>query len=182
MDSVDYIFIAIVLLSVLVGVFRGFIREALSLATWILAFFLALRFGPQAASYLRPAISSVPLRTLAADALVFFAVLLAGGLLTYLVSLAVRGSGLAPVDRMLGAGFGMLRGVFVVAAAVMLVGMTQWHQSQDWRHSRLAPRLQPLAEALHDLIPAQWLAHLQLPPAPLQRAAADKAPAPKVDK
>ncbi|MBL6749395.1 MAG: CvpA family protein [Nevskia sp.] len=165
MDSVDYIFVAIVLSSVLVGVLRGFVREALSLLTWILAFFLALRLGPQLATHLRAYIAAGPLRTAAADAAVFFGILLAGALVMFLVTLALRGSALEPADRTLGAGFGLLRGVFIVVAAVMLGGMTQLQQSQAWRRSLLVPQMQPLAKGLHALIPAHWLVYLQQPPA-----------------
>jgi membrane protein required for colicin V production len=175
MDLVDYIFVAIVLSSVLVGALRGFVREALSLLTWILAFFLALRLGPQVAAHLKAFVAPGPLRNLAGDAAVFFGVLLAGALVMTLVALLVRGSGLAPADRLLGAGFGLLRGVFILIAAVMLAGMTQLQQAHVWRRSLLVPQLQPLAKGLHSLIPAHWLIHLQPPAVVAPAVAAPKA-------
>lgn len=165
MDLVDYIFLAIVLCSVLFGVLRGFVREALSLATWILAFLLALRLGPQVAPHLRTFIASLPWRYLAADALVFFVVLASGALIMFAVAVAMRGSALAPADRMLGAGFGLLRGAFIVIAAVMLLGQTEVQQSLSWRRSVLVPPLRPLAQDLHRLIPEHWLAYLRPRPA-----------------
>jgi membrane protein required for colicin V production len=158
---VDYLFIGIVLVSLLLGALRGFIREALSLATWVGAFIVALRFGPDCAARLKPYISSVPIRSIVAYLLPFFGVLLAGSILTLIVSWAVRGAGLAPVDRMLGSGFGLLRGAFIVVALVMLVGMSAMGREAWYRQSILVPQIQPLAKELQTLIPPRWLTYLQ---------------------
>lgn len=166
MGWVDYLFIAIVLVSVLLGALRGFIREALSLLTWILAFVLALGYGPSLAPRLSGWIEFPEVRTIAADVLVFFGVLLVGAIVIRLVSLLIRGAGLAPADRMLGSGFGLLRGVFIVIAVVMLAGLGTLQQEPWWKQSVLVPQVQPLADGLHALIPARWLAYLQPPPPP----------------
>jgi membrane protein required for colicin V production len=176
MGWLDYLFIAIVVLSVLFGALRGFIREALSLLTWILAFVLALGYGPSFADRLKNVIDYVPVRVVVADIIVFFLVLLAGAVLTRLVGLLIRGSGLAPVDRLLGSGFGLLRGAFIVLALVMLAGLGTLGEESWWKQSALVPHLKPLADDLRGLIPPQWLAYLQ-PPVP-----AAKAPAKQVEK
>jgi len=153
MTWVDYVFVGIVLISVLMGALRGFVREALSLATWVAAFVVALRYGPEiAAGYAVP----------------FFLILLAGGLLILLVSWAVRGVGLAPVDRMLGSGFGLLRGALIVVALVILAGMTAAGRESWWRESILVPQIQPVAKDVQGLIPARWFAYLQSQQAPPQ--------------
>ncbi len=164
---VDYTFIAIVFASLLIGAFRGLIRECLSLATWILAFVLTLRYGPEVADRLKASIGTESLRLIAGYALCFFGVLLAGALLTLLVSLLIRGSGLGGVDRMLGAGFGLLRGLFVIVAIVMVVGVTEARNEAWWKHSVLVPALIPAAAQLQALIPESWLSYLRpqvLPP------------------
>jgi membrane protein required for colicin V production len=176
MGWLDYLFIAIVFLSVLFGALRGFIREALSLLTWILAFVLALGYGPSFADRLKNVIDYPPVRVVAADIITFFLVLLAGALLIRLVGLLIRGAGLAPVDRLLGSGFGLLRGAFIVVALVMLAGLGTLGQETWWRQSTLVPHLQPLADDLHALIPARWLAYLQSP------APAAKAPVKQAEK
>jgi membrane protein required for colicin V production len=168
MAWVDYVFAGIVLISVLMGALRGFIREALSLATWVLAFAAALRYGPECAERFKSAISSEPIRLVAGYAAPFFLVLLVGGLLTWAIARAVRGAGLAPVDRMLGSGFGLLRGGLIVLVLVMIGGMTALGRQPWWHQSEIIPQIQPLAKDVQGLIPAQWLAYMRtqqaLPP------------------
>lgn len=161
MAWVDYVFVGIVLISVLWGALRGFIREALSLATWILAFVVSLGYGPEFAEQLRPTITSDPLRLIAGYAVPFFGVLLVGGLLIWIISWMVRGAGLAPLDRMLGSGFGLLRGGFIVVALVIVAGFTALGREPWWRQSQIIPQIQPFAKELQALIPAGWLAYLQ---------------------
>lgn len=161
MTWLDYVFVAIVLVSVLFGALRGFIREALSLATWVGAFAGALRYGPEFAERFKSSINAVPVRLAAGYALPFFAILLVGGLLTWLVAWAVRGAGLAPVDRMLGSGFGLLRGGMIVVVLVMLAGMSALGREPWWNHSVLVPQIQPVARDVQGLIPARWFAYLQ---------------------
>ncbi|MBX6420520.1 MAG: CvpA family protein [Nevskia sp.] len=161
MTWVDDVLIAIVLVSVLFGALHGFVRSALGLLVWILAFLAALRYGPWLAASFKPALSSEPLRLALAYAAVFLGVLLVGALVVWLVWIIVRGAGLAPADRMVGCGFGLLRGAFIACAAVMLVGTTSLRQDPGWRHSRLVPRMQPFADALHAAIPRPWFDSLQ---------------------
>lgn len=166
MTWVDYVFVGIVLISVLMGALRGFIREALSLATWIGAFVAALRYGPEFAERFKSTINSVPIRAIVGYAVPFFGVLLVGGLLIWLISWAVRGAGLAPVDRMLGSGFGLMRGGFIVVALVMLAGFTALGREPWWHQSILVPQIQPLAADIQGLIPAKWFAYLQAQQSP----------------
>ncbi|GAC1633238.1 MAG: colicin V production protein [Nevskia sp.] len=159
---VDYVFIVIVLLSVLVGVFRGLVREALSLVVWVLAFALTLRYAPRLAEHLEASIRTPAVRTAAAYALVFFGVLIVGAVITWAVSLAVKGIGLGGIDRMLGGGFGLLRGIFILAAIVMLAGTSASAKNEPWwKESILVPQLAPLSASLQSLIPEQWLAYLR---------------------
>jgi membrane protein required for colicin V production len=161
MALVDYVFVGIILISVLVGALRGFIREALSLATWIFAFVGALRYGPECAERLKTAIDSEPIRMIAGYVLPFFLILLAGGLLIWLITRLVRGAGLGPVDRLLGSGFGLLRGGLIVVALVMLAGSSALGRESWWRQSALVPWIQPFAKDVESLIPARWLAYMQ---------------------
>ena len=168
MTWLDYVFIGIVLISVLFGALRGFIREALSLATWVAAFAGALRYGPEFVERFKSSISAVPIRLAAGYALPFFAILLVGGLLTWAVAWAVRGAGLAPVDRMLGSGFGLLRGALIVVALVMLAGMSALGREPWWNQSVLVPQIQPVARDVQGLIPARWITYLQAQQTPSQ--------------
>lgn len=180
MNWVDYSFAGIVVVSFLFGAFRGLVREGLSLATWILAFVLTLRYGPELADRLKASIEVANLRLIVGYVVCFFGVLLVGAVLTLLISLLIRGSGLSGVDRMLGAGFGLVRGLFVVVAVVMLVGTTGNDDGSGWRHSQLVPKVQPVADQLRALIPESWLSYLrprELPPVvPERRPAASPFP------
>jgi membrane protein required for colicin V production len=168
MTWVDYVFVGIVLISVLMGALRGFVREALSLATWVCAFAAALRYGPEFAERFRSTISSDPIRIAAGYAVPFFVILLAGALMIWVITWAVRGVGLAPVDRMLGSGFGLLRGGFIVVALVILAGMSAAGREPWWRESILVPQIQPVAKDVQALIPARWFTYLQAQQLPSQ--------------
>ncbi|HZR37774.1 MAG TPA: CvpA family protein [Nevskia sp.] len=161
MAWVDYVFVGIVLLSVLWGALRGFIREALSLAAWVLAFAVALGYGPEFSERLKPTIASDPLRLIAGYAIPFFGVLLIGGLLIWIISMVVRGAGLAPLDRMLGSAFGLLRGGLIVLALVIVAGFSALGRESWWKQSEIVPQIQPFAKEVQTLIPARWLAYLQ---------------------
>jgi membrane protein required for colicin V production len=168
----DYAFLVVVLLSMLVGVLRGFVREALSLVTWILAVILALRYGALLGEEFRPSIHSLPLRVAAGSAAVFLLTILAGSLAIWLVGLLIENIGLRPADRMLGAGFGLLRGLALVVIAVLLLGLTTMREGSAWRASLLRPKIEPLAAEVRRLIPDSWLAYLQTQePLPAQAAA-----------
>jgi membrane protein required for colicin V production len=173
MAWVDLVFVGIVLLSVLWGAIRGFIREAFSLATWIAAFALALGYGPQFADAFKDDIASPVLRIAAGYAAPFFGVLLIGGLLTWVIGMAVRGAGLAPVDRMLGSGFGLIRGGLIVLILVIVAGFSALGREPWWKQSIIVPQIQPLAKEVQVLIPSRWLAYLQAQqPAPQATQAA----------
>jgi membrane protein required for colicin V production len=161
MAWVDFVLLGIVLLSVLWGAIRGFIREALSLATWIAAFVLALGYGPQFADAFKNDIASPTLRLVAGYAVPFFGILLVGGLLTWAIGMAVRGAGLAPVDRMLGSGFGLVRGGLIVLILVIVAGFSTLGRESWWKESIIVPQIQPLAKEVQALIPSRWLAYLQ---------------------
>ncbi len=161
MAWLDFAFLGIVLLSLVIGMLRGFVREVLSLATWILAFVVTLKFAPLAAEHLQDTIHAVAARTAIAYALVFFGVLIAGAFVSHLVGVLIRSSGLRPIDRMLGLGFGLLRGALLIVAVVMIAGFSSLHEESWWRQSQLASQLQPAAKSLQSLIPQTWLAYLQ---------------------
>lgn len=158
MSWVDYCIIAVVALSLLVGLLRGFVREVLGAAAWIAAFAVAWLFGPEAARILAPHISTPSVRLAAGYSLLFFGVLFAGALITHLVSMMVRQGPIAGVDRMLGGGFGLVRGLLAVVVVIMLAGLSTVDHDRWWRDSKLIPPLLPLANALRSHVPQHWLA------------------------
>lgn len=158
---VDYCILTLILVSTVVGLFRGFAREVLGLGTWALAFWLAFAFAGPLSDYLAPHISAVSLRTATAYAVLFLAGLLAGGILTSLIVHGLRDSAFSPADRTLGAGFGLLRGVFLVALFILVAGMTPARQDPWWGRSILLDKFEWLAEGLGMLVPEAWLEALR---------------------
>src|SRR5690349_9886503 len=124
----DWFLLAALVVSILIGVIRGSTREVLGLISWIIAIIASLLLAPSAVGWLEPHISTPSLRIAGAYALVFLAMLVIGATVTSVVSMLVRKSALSGVDRMVGGGFGLVRGVLIGVVAVWLVGLTPARQ------------------------------------------------------
>src|SRR4051812_39152195 len=130
---VDWFLIGTLAVSILIGVIRGFTREVLGLATWIVAVIAALVLAPYAATQLEHQIHTPSLRIAAAYALVFFLGLVLGGVITSIVASLVRKSPLSGVDRIVGGGFGVMRGLLLAVVLVWLAGLTPARQDPWWK-------------------------------------------------
>jgi membrane protein required for colicin V production len=142
MTEFDYAVLLIVGISVAIGAWRGLVREAFSLAGWVLAFVAANAWGDEAAGMLRSAIHNEQARVVAAFVLVFIVVLLAMGIAGMLLSRLLQVAGLGLADRGLGAIFGLARGIVVVLVLVLLGGLTTLPKEPMWRNALLAPPLE----------------------------------------
>jgi membrane protein required for colicin V production len=153
MVTVDYILLAAFAVSVVIGFFRGFMREALSLLSWGLALWLAWRFS----GLLDPAlaaVSSPALKLWLGRIIVFVGTLLAGSLLGHLLVLLVRKSGLTGTDRALGMTFGAARGLLIVGALVIIFQMLEMDREAWWEDSVLVPRTAELTRSIRDYMDA----------------------------
>jgi membrane protein required for colicin V production len=148
MTPVDYVIVLLCVVSAGIGVWRGFVKEALSLATLLVAIWLAWRF----AGLVEPALGNwggaPEVRTWAARVVVFVLVLVAGALIAWFARTLVRQSGLTGVDRLLGAGFGLLRGVLIVGLAVIILQFLELDQDGWWQDARLRPYAEQVAAAV----------------------------------
>ena len=145
MTAFDFIAVVVVAISVGFSIWRGLVREVLALLSWILAFWLAKLFAAVVAGWLPSSWSHQGLRI----AIGFVAVMLVSVLVLSLVSMLVvhlvKVAGLTASDRMLGAVFGLLRGVLIVVILVLLGGMTSEPREPYWRHALLARPLEKMA-------------------------------------
>jgi membrane protein required for colicin V production len=138
----DFAVLGIVLLSTLISLIRGFVKEAISLATWVLAIWVSLKYTPFVSSYLVELVDVPSLRLGIAGLILFISVLIVGALVNYIIGQLVDKTGFSGTDRTLGAVFGVLRGVLVVALIVILAGLTPIPQDPWWKQSYLLPKVQ----------------------------------------
>jgi len=150
---IDFVFIALVALSGLLSLYRGFVREVFSLATWIVAIWVGVRFSGDAAAYLPAAVSDETLRLGIAFAVLFILVLIVGGIAGIIATRLVRGTGLSGTDRSLGVVFGLLRGVLIVALLVFVASLTLIPEEPWWQESRLVPEFERIVGWVLDLLP-----------------------------
>lgn len=127
----DWTLLGIIAFSSLVSVMRGFTREAISLIIWLVAFVVARSFQPEAQVLLAPYIDDLMMLSIAAFALLFITTLVFGAILGRLASFLIKITGLTTLDRVLGIGFGMARGLVLCVVIVAVVRYTPW-SGQDW--------------------------------------------------
>lgn len=156
MPVLDWIFVAVLVISFLVGAWRGLVYELLSLVNWIAAFVLAQWLAPDVAHYLPLANASEVVRYAAGFVVVFVAALFAGGLVAFLVRKLIAAVGLRPVDRVLGAVFGLVRGVVVVLALTVVAGMTPVVKSPWWQESTGASVAAVVLKGLKPVLPEEF--------------------------
>jgi membrane protein required for colicin V production len=149
----DWVLLAVIVLSMALGAWRGLVYEVLSVLGWVLSFYLAQMFAPQVAGWLPFQTASAPVRFAAAFVLVFVAALFSCGMLSFLLKKMVAAIGLRPVDRTLGAAFGLVRAIVLLLVATVVMDMTALKESAWWRDSRGASVLTATLKGLQPLLP-----------------------------
>ena len=158
---VDWAIVAIICVSALISIKRGFVKEALSLVVWIVAGVVAWLFGGAVAQHLTNFIDIPSARVIAGCALLFVATLLVGGLISFLIGELIRVTGLSGTDRFLGMFFGAARGALLVVVLVGLLSLAPVQQDIWWQQSTLLPHFLMVADWSKSLIlglAGQWLA------------------------
>lgn len=156
----DYALLAVLAISMAIGVWRGFVVEVLSLTVWIGAFWLSIGFGADVAAYLT-GVEEPSARLFLGYAGVFLAVLVLGGLATWGIGKLIANTGLSGTDRVLGLGFGLARGLVLACVAVMLLGFTPVPQDAWWSQSRFIPGVQRGAEWMVSFLPPAAAEHVR---------------------
>lgn len=152
MTPADYVLIGIVAVSAIAGLVRGLVREAIALATWVVALWAAWHFGPDLEPKLGGLLEAATVRPWAARAIIFFLVLLAGMLVAWLVGYFTRLSLVISVDRMFGFFFGLLRGVVVVGALVILGQTLEIDRDSWWQNAKLRSLAEGTASGLRAIV------------------------------
>ena len=148
MTWIDYAIIAICVASAAFGYWRGFVKEAIALATWLLAILLAWQGAWLIEDRLGDWESAPELRVWAARAIIFVAVLVIGGVLAWMLRTLIRGTGLSSTDRSLGTIFGCARGVLLVGLLAILVDAVDVAGRDWWAGARLRPFSEQVAEGI----------------------------------
>ena len=160
LGTVDWILLAVLGLSVAIGVWRGLVFEVLSLLGWVAAYVAAQWLSPAMAERLPVGSPGSAVNQAAAFAVTFILALVVWALAARLVRMLVTASPLSGLDRLLGAVFGLLRGLVVLLALATLVAMTPVARSPAWGQSHGAAWLNAMLQGLKPVLPAEIAQHL----------------------
>ncbi len=153
MSWLDLVIIGIILVSTLISLVRGFVKESISLTSWILAGFIAFRYFPALAELLLPYVESPTLRTGAAFSVLFVGALIIGAIVNFMASQMVSKTGLSGTDKTLGMVFGAARGVLIVTMVVLLAGLTPMPNEPWWQESAAIEYFSEIAIWLKGVLP-----------------------------
>jgi membrane protein required for colicin V production len=149
---VDWLILAVILVSTLISLIRGFVKEALSLATLVISVVVARLFGQQVSSLLVDYISVPSIRLMVAYSALFIATMSVGGMINHLISHVVEMTGLSGTDRLLGMIFGLARGGLITIVAVALLSQMPVTEDAWWQDSELIPHFAVVADLLQEWI------------------------------
>lgn len=161
MTSFDYIVLAVLGLSIILSVMRGFVREVLAIAGWVAAFLVAKTYSSEILPMMPADIPTEPLRVLASFLVLFLATLLVASLLTIAISTLVKSAGLGWLNRLLGAFFGIARGLLIVCIVVFLAGLTELPSDARWRNAMFSAPLEALVVGMLPWVPISIAKHVK---------------------
>lgn len=161
MNWLDYVVLAVFVLSIGWGVYRGLVREVMSLVGWVIAFLAANLFAAPLADQLPASISRPEYRTLLAFAVIFFLAVVVTALASIWLHKVMHAAGLGSVDRVFGALFGLLRALIIVLAVAIIAGFTSFPRSAAWKDSLSGNQLAAAVTALKPWLPPALAARLK---------------------
>ena len=156
MASLDWIFVVVLLGSMLLGAWRGLVYEILSLLGWVVAFMVARTWAQAVALWLPLDGWDMQLRYAAAFVLLIVGSLFAWGVISWLSKQLIEAVGLRPVDRTLGALFGVLRGGLLLLVLALVIQYTPMNKALWWQESTLAPWLTAALSFVLPALPQDW--------------------------
>lgn len=153
MTVVDVIILFVIFLSALFSLIRGFVKEAVSLTTWVMATWISATFAPKLAVMLPDGIESEAVRLATGFGLLFLLTLMFGALVNFIIAQFVKKTGLSGADRVLGVAFGFLRGLIIIVVFVVIGSMTPLPEQEWWKTSDLLGRFEQLTLMLKPYFP-----------------------------
>ncbi|MBR7889904.1 CvpA family protein [Marinomonas sp. A79] len=153
LSTIDWLIVAVVILSTMLSLKRGFVKEVLSLLTWVIAFVVAVKFSDQMQALLLDQVQNDQIRYIVAFVSLFVATLVVGVLVSYLLGSLIQVTGLSSTDRVLGMLFGFARGSLIVVAFVSLLSLSPAiEKTEFWQTSQLIPELGQLNDWTRDML------------------------------
>jgi membrane protein required for colicin V production len=152
MTPADYVILAIVVVSALIGLARGFLREAISLATWVIALWAAWHYSDRLTPHLGGTLANEPYGTWAARVLIALGLLIVGTLVGIVAGNFVRVSLFSGFDRFLGFLFGLLRGALVLGVAVIVATTLRLDGERWWKQAKLIPYAETIGDAVRIVV------------------------------
>lgn len=150
---VDIAITSVVVLSMITGLFRGFVKECIALCVWVFAFWVAFHYSTALDPWVAPYIQDKSVRTVIEFLIILFSSLILGGIINAIIGFLMRRSGLSGTDRVFGMGFGFARGVFIVAILMLGIRMTGMPVEEYSKVSILYTKMIPLVDWLSGYVP-----------------------------
>lgn len=154
-NGVDYVILGLLALSIGISFIRGFVRESLSLLMWVSAIWVAHRYYEMIADLFLDRVYPVNARLIVAFSVLFLLTLFVGAFINFLIGQIVVKTGLSGMDRVLGLGFGFIRGLLLVSVLILLSEATSFAQHRWWMASELIPQFSGMSDWLKGFVPEQ---------------------------
>lgn len=152
LSTPDIVISVMIFLSVLIGIARGFIKESISLVTWLVAIAVSILYASDLSEHMT--FTKVTLvRSLTAFLIIFVSIVFVGAIINYMVGTFIRKTPFSAPDRILGSAFGFFRGVAFVSILVLLAGLTPLPEAPWWQKSYMVSKFQVFAIWLKDRLP-----------------------------
>ncbi len=161
MPWIDIVIIALFVISILIGIYRGLVKETLSVASWALAAFMAFRYGEQASVYIKPYVTQAPLDLAIAYVAVFLISLIVFSVISHIISQIFDSSGMKGIDRSIGSIFGAIRAAAIIVILVLVGRFMAMDNQQWWMDSQFIPYFEPLVEWFKSYLPADIISKIE---------------------
>ncbi|MGL4605120.1 MAG: CvpA family protein [Iodobacter sp.] len=161
MTGFDYTVLGIMGISMMLSVMRGLVQEALALAAWVVAFWLASHYASVGAAWMPQSLPNEELRYLAAFVAIFFVTWVVSAIVRVTLNQFMQATGLKPMDRFFGAGFGLLRGFLLSLTLVIIAGFTSLPKQTIWRNAMFSPLFEEAAVLAKPWLPEALAARIR---------------------